>query len=217
MARVATAAGLEAAAPRDQTKAALAAQGERAEVVLAGKVARLEFAEAARAAAAATPRRVSRASPPRPPSGSTMERISSTRGPRRRGSRRWRRRSRRAAPPFGLSATPTVWGRIGATWRSLRRAPTPPSPPLLHKALIPVSLSLSAGATNRRSPRKTAGQPSQPPGCLRSDRSSGAGALKFSAKVMLLGDIGVGNSSLAKRLMFDRFDADYKTTMAWTS
>ena len=35
----------------------------------------------------------------------------------------------------------------------------------------------------------------------------------FSAKVMLLGDIGVGKSSLAKRLKFDKFDSDYKTTI----
>ena len=30
---------------------------------------------------------------------------------------------------------------------------------------------------------------------------------------MLLGDIGVGKSSLARRLVFDRFDSDYKTTI----
>jgi small GTP-binding protein len=35
----------------------------------------------------------------------------------------------------------------------------------------------------------------------------------ITAKVMLLGDTGVGKSSLAKRLVFDRFDADYKTTL----
>lgn len=34
-----------------------------------------------------------------------------------------------------------------------------------------------------------------------------------SAKVMLLGDIGVGKTSLAERLVFDRFDADYKSTL----
>lgn len=34
-----------------------------------------------------------------------------------------------------------------------------------------------------------------------------------SAKVMLLGDIGVGKSSLARRLVFDRFEAEYKTTI----
>jgi small GTP-binding protein len=34
-----------------------------------------------------------------------------------------------------------------------------------------------------------------------------------SAKVMLLGDIGVGKSSLARRLIFDRFESDYKTTI----
>lgn len=34
-----------------------------------------------------------------------------------------------------------------------------------------------------------------------------------SAKVMLLGDIGVGKSSLARRLIFDRFDGEYKTTI----
>ena len=34
-----------------------------------------------------------------------------------------------------------------------------------------------------------------------------------SAKIMLLGDIGVGKSSLAKRLVFDRFDSEYKTTI----
>jgi GTPase SAR1 family protein len=37
--------------------------------------------------------------------------------------------------------------------------------------------------------------------------------LNFAAKVMLLGDIGVGKSSLAKRLMFNTFDADYRTTI----
>ena len=36
---------------------------------------------------------------------------------------------------------------------------------------------------------------------------------RHSAKLMLLGDIGVGKSSLAKRLVFDRFDGDYKTTI----
>ena len=34
-----------------------------------------------------------------------------------------------------------------------------------------------------------------------------------SAKIMLLGDIAVGKTSLAKRLVFDRFDSDYKTTI----
>ncbi len=32
-------------------------------------------------------------------------------------------------------------------------------------------------------------------------------------KIMLLGEIGVGKSSLAKRLVFDRFDTDYKPTL----
>ncbi len=32
-------------------------------------------------------------------------------------------------------------------------------------------------------------------------------------KVMLLGEIGVGKSSLVKRLVFDRFEADYKPTL----
>ncbi|WP_424361990.1 Rab family GTPase [Methylocystis parvus] len=35
----------------------------------------------------------------------------------------------------------------------------------------------------------------------------------MSAKVMLLGDIGVGKSSLARRFVFDRFESDYKTTI----
>ncbi len=34
-----------------------------------------------------------------------------------------------------------------------------------------------------------------------------------SVKIMLLGDIAVGKTSLAKRLVFNRFDADYKTTI----
>jgi len=34
-----------------------------------------------------------------------------------------------------------------------------------------------------------------------------------SAKVMLLGDIGVGKSSLARRFVFDKFETDYKTTI----
>ena len=38
-------------------------------------------------------------------------------------------------------------------------------------------------------------------------------AARLSAKVMLLGDIGVGKTSLAKRFVFDKFDADYKTTI----
>jgi len=37
--------------------------------------------------------------------------------------------------------------------------------------------------------------------------------MNFSAKVMLLGDIGVGKTSLARRLVFGKFDADYKTTI----
>jgi small GTP-binding protein len=37
--------------------------------------------------------------------------------------------------------------------------------------------------------------------------------LNFSAKVMLLGDIGVGKTSLARRLVFGKFEADYKTTI----
>lgn len=32
-------------------------------------------------------------------------------------------------------------------------------------------------------------------------------------KVMLLGDIGVGKTSLARRLVFDRFEAEYKATI----
>jgi Ras-related protein Rab-5C len=35
----------------------------------------------------------------------------------------------------------------------------------------------------------------------------------ISAKVMLLGDIGVGKTSLARRFVFDKFEADYKTTI----
>lgn len=35
----------------------------------------------------------------------------------------------------------------------------------------------------------------------------------ISAKVMLLGDIGVGKTSLARRFVFDRFESDYKTTI----
>lgn len=34
-----------------------------------------------------------------------------------------------------------------------------------------------------------------------------------SAKVLLLGDVGVGKSSLAKRLAFNTFDGTYKTTI----
>ncbi|MBB4196357.1 hypothetical protein CCR94_13490 [Rhodoblastus sphagnicola] len=37
--------------------------------------------------------------------------------------------------------------------------------------------------------------------------------MRFSAKVMLLGDIGVGKTSLARRLVFGKFDAGYKTTI----
>lgn len=35
----------------------------------------------------------------------------------------------------------------------------------------------------------------------------------ISAKVMLLGDIGVGKTSLARRCVFNKFDSDYKTTI----
>jgi Ras-related protein Rab-5C len=38
-------------------------------------------------------------------------------------------------------------------------------------------------------------------------------AATLSAKVMLLGDIGVGKTSLAQRFVFDRFEPDYKTTI----
>ncbi len=34
-----------------------------------------------------------------------------------------------------------------------------------------------------------------------------------SAKIMLLGDIAVGKTSLARRFVFDSFDNDYKTTI----
>jgi Ras-related protein Rab-5C len=34
-----------------------------------------------------------------------------------------------------------------------------------------------------------------------------------AAKVMLLGDIGVGKTSIARRLRFDSFEANYKTTI----
>jgi small GTP-binding protein len=34
-----------------------------------------------------------------------------------------------------------------------------------------------------------------------------------AAKIMLLGPIGVGKTSLLRRLVFDRFDSDYKTTI----
>lgn len=33
------------------------------------------------------------------------------------------------------------------------------------------------------------------------------------AKIMLLGPIGVGKTSLLRRLAFDRFESDYKTTI----
>ena len=35
----------------------------------------------------------------------------------------------------------------------------------------------------------------------------------LSAKVMLLGEIGVGKSSLARRFVFDRFEGEYKSTI----
>jgi GTPase SAR1 family protein len=35
----------------------------------------------------------------------------------------------------------------------------------------------------------------------------------IARKVMLLGEIGVGKSSLARRLVFDKFDVDYKPTI----
>lgn len=35
----------------------------------------------------------------------------------------------------------------------------------------------------------------------------------IARKVMLLGEIGVGKSSLVKRLVFDRFESDYKPTL----
>lgn len=35
----------------------------------------------------------------------------------------------------------------------------------------------------------------------------------ISAKVMLLGEIGVGKTSLARRLVFNSFESDYKTTI----
>ena len=37
--------------------------------------------------------------------------------------------------------------------------------------------------------------------------------MTLSAKVMLLGEIGVGKSSLARRFVFDRFEGDYKSTI----
>lgn len=37
--------------------------------------------------------------------------------------------------------------------------------------------------------------------------------MSASAKIMLLGEIGVGKSSLARRFVFDRFEAEYKSTI----
>ena len=37
--------------------------------------------------------------------------------------------------------------------------------------------------------------------------------MSLSAKVMLLGEIGVGKSSLARRFVFDRFEGEYKSTI----
>ena len=37
--------------------------------------------------------------------------------------------------------------------------------------------------------------------------------MTLSAKVMLLGEIGVGKSSLARRCVFDRFEGEYKSTI----
>ena len=37
--------------------------------------------------------------------------------------------------------------------------------------------------------------------------------MTLSAKVMLLGEIGVGKSSLARRFVFDRFEGEYKSTI----
>ena len=37
--------------------------------------------------------------------------------------------------------------------------------------------------------------------------------MTYSAKVMLLGEIGVGKSSLARRFVFDRFEGEYKSTI----
>lgn len=41
----------------------------------------------------------------------------------------------------------------------------------------------------------------------------GGGQNKRAAKIMLLGPIGVGKTSLVRRLMFDTFSHDYKTTI----
>jgi small GTP-binding protein len=38
-------------------------------------------------------------------------------------------------------------------------------------------------------------------------------AMTPAGKIMLLGPIGVGKTSLVRRLVFDRFDSDYKTTI----
>ena len=38
-------------------------------------------------------------------------------------------------------------------------------------------------------------------------------APSLTAKVLLLGDIGVGKTSLARRFVFDRFEGTYKTTL----
>ncbi len=37
--------------------------------------------------------------------------------------------------------------------------------------------------------------------------------MTHSAKIMLLGEIGVGKTSLANRFVFDRFETNYKTTI----
>ncbi|MEZ5840988.1 MAG: Rab family GTPase [Hyphomicrobiales bacterium] len=37
--------------------------------------------------------------------------------------------------------------------------------------------------------------------------------MTIAQKIMILGDIGVGKTSIANRFVFDRFDADYKATI----
>ena len=79
----------------------------------------------------------------------------------------------------------------------------------------------AGGRTRPRRPRRPdadrgidAGRPrAQPARRIRTPVSGRAGAVSAAAKVMLLGDIGVGKSSLARRLVFDRFESDYKSTI----
>ncbi len=68
-------------------------------------------------------------------------------------------------------------------------------------------------AQEQRRPESIRGRCEPQPSRRVRDRLCGRKYAMTARKIMLLGEIGVGKSSIARRLVFDRFESDYKPTL----